>query len=43
VSAILNNRIMLHMKDTFSNIQSGFRANMRTAESLFLFKTLSNK
>jgi hypothetical protein len=43
VSAILNNRIMLHMKDRFSNVQFGFRPNMRTADSLFLFKTLSNK
>jgi hypothetical protein len=43
VSAILNNRIMLHMKDRFSNVQFGFRPNMRTADSLFLFKTLINK
>ena len=42
-SAILNNRIMLHMKDNFSNVQFRFRPNMRTADSLFIFKTLINK
>jgi hypothetical protein len=42
-SAILNNRIMLHMKDKFSNVQFVFRPNMRTADSLFIFKTLINK
>jgi hypothetical protein len=42
-SVILNNRIMLHMKDKFSNVQFGFRPNMRTADSLFIFKTLINK
>ena len=42
-SAILNNRIMLHMKDRFSNVQFGIRPNMRTADSLFLFETLINK
>ena len=40
-SAILNNRLMLHMKDKFSNVQFG--PNMRTADRLFIFKTLINK
>jgi hypothetical protein len=31
------------MKDKFSNVQFGFRPNMRTADSLFIFKTLINK
>ena len=42
-SAILNNRIMIHMRDKFSNVQFGFRTNLRTTDSLFLFKTLINK
>ena len=32
---------MLHMKDKFSNVQFG--PNMRTADRLFIFKTLINK
>jgi hypothetical protein len=34
---------MLHMKDTISKVQFGFRPNIRTADSLFIFKTVINK
>ena len=39
-SAVLNNRIMLHMKDKFSPVQFGFRPNHRTTDSVFIVKTL---
>ena len=34
---------MTHMRDKFSNVQFGIRTNLRTTDSLFLFKTLINK
>ena len=42
-SAVLNNRIMTHMYDKFSQVQFGFRPNHRTTDSIFIFKTLMNK
>ena len=42
-SAVLNNRIMLYMKDKFSAVQFGFRPNHRTADSVFIVKTLITK
>ena len=34
---------MTHMRDKFSNVQFGFRTNLRTTDGLLLFKTLVNK
>jgi hypothetical protein len=34
---------MTRMRDKFSNVQFGIRTNLRTTDSLFLFKTLINK
>ena len=43
LSAVLNNRLMIHMKERFSLTQFGFRPNHRTADSVFIVKTLITK
>ena len=43
VNTILNNRLIKIIEDQLSNSQFGFRENHKTADSIFILKSLNNK